>query len=172
MESMFELSVPWHEIALRAALIYLALLVLLRLSGKRTVGRFTPFDLLVLVILGDAVQGAMLADDTSVSAALVVVATLLLLNALVGYVSARNRRIDRMLEGTPTLLARNGRLYEESLRGANLSRADFREAMRKVGCTRIDDIRLGVLETDGEITIVTYEGEEGRTLQEVGSKRD
>ena len=154
MNDIFELTMPWYEIVLRGALIYLALLVLLRLSGKRTVGQFTPFDLLVLVLLGDAVQGAMIADDRSVTGGVILVTTLLALNWLAGFLSARSRGVDQWLEGSPVLLIREGTLYEEMLRKSNISHSDLKESIRKAGCIRVEDVRLGVLETDGHITIV------------------
>lgn len=151
---VFELTLPWYEIVLRGFLVYIALLILLRLSGKRTVGQFTPFDLLVLVLLGDAVQGAMIADDNSVTGAVILVATLLLLNWLAGFVSARSRIVDRVLEGGPVLLVRDGTLYEDALRRSNLSHAELKESMRKHGCVRFEDVRLAVLETDGMISVI------------------
>ncbi len=154
VDDIFRLTMPWYEIVLRGTLIYAALLVLLRLSGKRTVGQFTPFDLLVLVLLGDAVQSAMIADDNSVSGGVILVGTLLLLNWLVGFVSARSRGIDQLLEGHPVLLVREGRLYEGALRRSNLTHSELKESMRKHGCTRLEDVRLAVLETDGQISIV------------------
>lgn len=154
MNEIFELKLPWYEIVVRGMLIYLALLVLLRLSGKRTVGQFTPFDLLVLVLLGDAVQGAMIADDKSVTGGVILVTTLLLLNWLAGFISARSRSVDQLLEGNPVLLVREGTLYEDALRRSNLSHAELKEAMRKHGCNRLEEVRLAVLETDGQISIV------------------
>src|SRR5688572_3099648 len=115
MEQVFELTLPWYEIVMRGAVLYLALLLLLRLSGKRTVGQFTPFDLLVLVMLGDAVQGGMIADDKSVTGAVILVTTLLTLNWLAGFLSARSRGVDQLLEGSPVLLIREGTLYEQML---------------------------------------------------------
>lgn len=154
MNEVFELTLPWYEIVVRGTLVYLVLLVLLRLSGKRTVGQFTPFDLLVLVLLGDAVQGAMIADDRSVTGGVILVATLLFLNWLAGFISARSRSVDQLLEGNPVLLVREGTLYENALRRSNLTHAELKESMRKHGCTRMEDVRLAVLETDGQISIV------------------
>ena len=108
MSDLLALSMPWYEIVLRGALVYIVLLSLLRLSGKRTVGQFTPFDLLLLVLLGDAVQGAMIGEENSVTGAVILVATLLSLNWLAGFLSSRSRRLDQLLEGSPVLLVRNG----------------------------------------------------------------
>ena len=157
MSDLLALSMPWYEIVLRGALVYIVLLSLLRLSGKRTVGQFTPFDLLLLVLLGDAVQGAMIAEEESVSGAVILVATLLTLNWLAGFLSSRSRRLDHLLEGSPVLLVRNGTVYEQALRRSNLTRSELKESMRKQGCIRIEDVRLAVLESDGEISIVPRE---------------
>ena len=157
MSDLLALSMPWYEIVLRGALVYIVLLSLLRLSGKRTVGQFTPFDLLLLVLLGDAVQGAMIGEENSVTGAVILVATLLSLNWLAGFLSSRSRRLDQLLEGSPVLLVRNGTMYEKALRRANLTRGELKESMRKRGCIRIEDVRLAVLESNGEISIVTRE---------------
>ncbi|HEY1142381.1 MAG TPA: YetF domain-containing protein [Lysobacter sp.] len=157
MSDLLALSMPWYEIVLRGALVYIVLLSFLRLSGKRTVGQFTPFDLLLLVLLGDAVQGAMIAEEESVSGAVILVATLLTLNWLAGFLSSRSRRLDHLLEGSPVLLVRNGTVYEQALRRSNLTRSELKESMRKQGCIRIEDVRLAVLESDGEISIVPRE---------------
>jgi len=154
MSDLFALSTPWYEVVLRGALVYIVLLSFLRLTGKRTVGQFTPFDLLLLVLLGDAVQNAMIAEEESVSGAMILVATLLSLNWLAGFLSSRSRRLDRLLEGSPVLLVRNGTVYEQALRRSNLSQSELRESMRKHGCLRLEDVRLAVLESDGEISIV------------------
>src|SRR3546814_11581959 len=95
MSDWLELRIPWWEIVLRASVVYFVLLALLRLSGKRTVGQFTPFDLLVLVLLGDAVQGSMVAGDGSLQGGLILVVTLLAWNRLVAFVPARSQPVDR-----------------------------------------------------------------------------
>lgn len=154
MPELLQLSVPWWEIVLRGSVVYFVLMVYLRVSGKRTVGQFTPFDLLVLVLLGDAVQGSMLAGDQSLPGGLLLAATLLGWNHVVGF-AARHRGLGRLIEGKPLVLAHNGRVYEDMLERANLSLDDLQEAMRNADCGSIADIRLAMLEKDGCISIVT-----------------
>jgi len=152
---MFELAMPWWEFVLRASVVYFILLMMIRVSGKRTMGQFTPFDMLLVVLLGNAVQNALLGKDTSVGGGLLLAATLIGLNWIVGLVSARSARIEAAIEGSPVLLAREGRIYRDVLCKELISRADFDKALREAGCMQVDDIFSAVLETDGHITIIT-----------------
>jgi uncharacterized membrane protein YcaP (DUF421 family) len=154
MDELWRLSVPWWEIVLRGAVVYVVLMVLIRLSGKRTVGQFTPFDLMVLVLLGDAVQGSMLAGDQSLQGGLLLAFTLLACNRLVAFATARSRRIEFLVEGRADILARNGTVDHDALRRADMTLDDLQEAMREEGCVAIQDIRLALLEKDGSITIL------------------
>jgi uncharacterized membrane protein YcaP (DUF421 family) len=154
MGDLVELAVPWWEIVLRGTVVYFALMLLLRLAGKRTVGQFTPFDLLVLVLLGDAVQGAMIAGDESLVGGLVLALTLLGWNRLVGFITARSDTVARVVEGKADILARNGEVDHRALRDADLTLDDLEEAMREQGCPAVGEIRLAVLERDGRISIL------------------
>ncbi len=154
-EEMFDLAMPWWAFVLRACIVYFVLLVMIRASGKRTMGQFTPFDMLLVVLLGNAVQNALLGQDTSVGGGLLLAVTLIALNWTVGLVSARSAKVESLIEGSPVLLAREGKVYKEVLRKELISRADFDRALREAGCIGIDDIQSAVLETNGHITIVT-----------------
>src|SRR5690606_1795246 len=134
---LLELSIPWWEIVLRGTVVYFVLLLLLRLSGKRTVGQFTPFDLLVLVLLGDAMQGSMIAGDESLPGGMVLVLTLLGWNKRMGWLTSRSRSIERAVEGRPVVLARNGHVYGDALERCNLNIDDLQEAMRNADCGSI-----------------------------------
>lgn len=152
---MFDLAMPWWAFVLRACVVYFILLAMIRMTGKRTMGQFTPFDMLLVVLLGNAVQNALLGQDTSVGGGLLLAATLIALNWIVGLASARSPKVERWVEGSPVLLAREGQVYREVLRRELISREDFEKAMREAGCLDVDDIRLAVLENNGHITVVT-----------------
>lgn len=154
MDGAFDLAMPWWQFVLRAAAVYIVLLVLIRLSGKRTMGQFTPFDMLLIVLLGNAVQNSLLGKDTSLVGGILLATTLIALNWLLGFVTARSRHAERMIEGEPVVLARKGKLYEAALKRELVSRADFYEAMREQGCTDIAEVKLALLETNGQISIV------------------
>ncbi|SFR91556.1 Protein of unknown function [Stenotrophomonas maltophilia] len=154
MHDLFALAMPWWEFILRAVVVYTVVLGLVRLSGKRALGQITPFDVLLIVLLGNAVQNALLGPDTSLGGGLLLAATLILLNYGVGWVTTRNRRLERLIEGEPVVIARDGTLLRDVLRRELISRADFDAAMRQQGCLRIDDVQVALLETTGHITII------------------
>ena len=151
---MLQLAMPWWAFVLRACVVYFLLLAMIRMTGKRTMGQFTPFDMLLVVLLGNAVQNALLGADTSVGGGLLLAATLIALNWIVGLVSARSPKVERWVEGAPVLLARDGQVYRDVLRRELISREDFEKAMREAGCLDMADIRLAVLENNGHITVV------------------
>ena len=158
MSGLFELSIPWWEFVLRAVVVYFVLLLMLRLSGKRTVGQFTPFDLLVVVLLGTAVQNSLISDDVSLLGGLILAATLIFCNWLVGHATARSRRLDKLVEGSPVMLLRDGELFERVLRKQGLSRTDVEEALRENGLQEMSQAALVTLEVDGALTVVPRKG--------------
>ncbi|MBL0733706.1 MULTISPECIES: DUF421 domain-containing protein [Stenotrophomonas] len=158
MPDLFALAMPWWEFILRAVVVYVVVLGMVRLGGKRALGQITPFDVLLIVLLGNAVQNVLLGTDTSLGGGLLLAATLILLNYGVGWLTTRNRRMERMIEGEPTVIARDGRLLEGVLRRELISRADFDAALRQQGGLRIEDVQIALLETTGHITILPRKG--------------
>lgn len=154
---MFELDLPWWELVARAALVYAALLVLVRLTGKRTVGQFTPFDLLVMLLLSEAVSNALSGGDDSVGGGLLAAGTLLALNVLVAWLTARSRRVETLIQGRAVLLGRDGRVYDDVLLRERVGQADFDKALREADC-RLEDMRCAFLEADGSISILKRAG--------------
>lgn len=154
MSNLFELAMPWWEFVLRGIAVYFILLTMLRLSGKRTVGQFTPFDLLVVVLLGTAVQNSLIGEDYSLLGGLILAATLVGCNWLVGFVSARSDRLEEVIQGGPVLLARDGTIFDAVLRAQNVSRNDLHEALRDHGLREASQAALVTLEVDGTITVV------------------
>ncbi len=142
------------DVAVRTAVVYLALLVGLRLTGKRQVGQFTPFDLLLLLLLANAVQNAMVGPDVSLAGGLVAAATLLALNGIVAALSRRTKGAERFLEGTPTILIRHGRVLDESLAREGISREDLLRALREHGIDDPELVRSAILEVDGSISVL------------------
>lgn len=153
MESLFELAMPWWEFVLRAVAVYVAIIVMVRLTGKRSVAQTTPFDMILLVLLGTAVQNSLIGEDVSLIGGLILAATLILLNHAVGWVTARSKRVHSLIEGDPVLVARNGELLYGALRRQNVSVVDFGEAMRREGLRNYDEIECAWLETDGTVTV-------------------
>lgn len=151
---MFDLSVAWWELILRGIVVYVFLLVILRLSGKRQIGQLSPFDLVLLLLLSDAVQNSMNGGDNSLVGGLVTASTLVLLNYGVGWATFRSKRVEALVDGRPQLLIHNGRLIEENLTSAKVSHQELEAALREAGCPEISRVAAAVLETNGSISVV------------------
>ncbi len=150
---MFDLSAEWWELPLRAAIVYLALMAMVRLSGKRTVGQFTPFDLLVVMLLSEGVSNGLSGGDESITGALLVAATLIVLNLGVAVVTARSTRIQKITEGESVLIGRDGVVFEDVLRKQHVPTSDLHQALREADC-ELTAMRCAFLEPDGKISIL------------------
>jgi uncharacterized membrane protein YcaP (DUF421 family) len=150
---MFQLAIPWFEFILRAVVVYAFLLVLLRLTGKRQVGQLAPFDLVLLLVLSNAVQNSMNGGDNSLIGGLISAATLVLLNFTVGQATYRNKRLEALIEGRPQILVHNGKLFEDVLIRAQMTHHELNAALRRSGCTTVEDVHLAVLENNGQISV-------------------
>jgi uncharacterized membrane protein YcaP (DUF421 family) len=152
--AVFNLSNPLLNIVARTAVIYLALLVGLRLTGKRQVGQFTPFDLLLLLLLSNAVQNAMVGPDTSVAGGLIAACTLFGANLIVAAIARGSRRAAKVVEGTATLLIRHGQVIQQNLDNEGISAEDLRRALREHGIDDVKLVRAAILEVDGSISVL------------------
>lgn len=150
---MWGLSVPWWELVARAALVYLLLIVLLRVTGKRQVGQLAPFDLVLLLILSNAVQNAMNGGDNSFTAGAVSAATLIALNGLVGWATYKSKWLEGLVEGRPRVLVHNGRLRDDVLRAERLTHHELMAALRRAGCDAVSQVHAAVLENNGQISV-------------------
>lgn len=152
--SMWDLAHPWWEFVLRGAIIYVVLLLLLRLTGKRQAGQLASFDLVLLLIISNAVQNAMNAGDNSVVAGIVLACTLIGFNWLVGMFSARYKKLDEWIEGRPQILIHDGRVFDDVLRDQKLSIGDLQSALRQQGCESADEVHYAILEPNGAISVI------------------
>ena len=142
---MFTLQVPWWELLLRGSLVYLALFLIFRLSGKRQVGQLTPFDLVLLLIISNAVQNAMVGPDTSLLGGLIVALVLIVWNRLLGYLSTRSRRMERLIEGRPEVVVHRGRVYEDVLHRNDISLDELRATL--IGLVQAPATKIAQLTT-------------------------
>lgn len=149
---MFDLSLEPGELLIRAAAVYGILLLMMRLSGKRTVGQFTPFDLLVVMLVSEAAGPSMTGSDQSLWGGLLVCMTLIAINTIVGIVTARSRKAEKLLEGEAVLLGRDGEIFESVRKRQRVSQNDIEKALREAGCGR-DEIQFMFLEADGSISV-------------------
>lgn len=142
------------EIAVRATIIYVVVLIGIRLTGKREVGQMTPFDLVLLLLIANAVQNAMTGPDNSVTGGVVAAGTLLAVNAVVTRLVWRYRKIRGLVVGTPTLLIHDGKILRTHLAKESLAEEELEQALREHGIANVADVSLAVLEIDGSISVL------------------
>jgi uncharacterized membrane protein YcaP (DUF421 family) len=126
----------------------------IRLTGKREISQMTPFDLVLLLLIANAVQNAMTGPDISVTGGLVAAGTLLLINAIVTRLSFSSLKIRRELEGTPTMLIHRGELVKKNMQKEHITVDEIEQALREHGVSTIRDVGLAVLEVDGAISVL------------------
>lgn len=155
---MWILSLPWWEFIVRGVIVYFFLIVLLRLTGKRQIGQMAPFDLVLLLVLSNAVQNAMNGGDNSVLAGIVSAVTLVATNWLVGLVTYKSKRMETLVEGRPEVLIHNGKLFEKALQHTQITRHELMTALRAGGCATVEEVHAALLETDGSISVIPKKG--------------
>ncbi len=151
---MLNIAVPWWELVVRSTVVYVFLLGLLRLTGKRQVGQLAPFDLVLLLVLSNAVQNSMNAGDNSLVGGLVSAATLVGLNLIVGLATYRSKTLEAIIEGRPQVLVHNGQLFEDVLARAKMTHHELNAALRQAGCACLEDVSSVILENNGSISVV------------------
>jgi uncharacterized membrane protein YcaP (DUF421 family) len=151
---MFNMTVPWWELVLRSVLVYGFLIALLRVTGKRQVGQLAPFDLVLLLVLSNAVQNSMNGGDNSLTGGLISAATLVIINYAVGYATFRSKRFEELIEGRPQVLIHNGKLYKDVMAKAQLTHHELHAALRQAGCAEISHCMSAMLENNGSISVI------------------
>lgn len=145
------------EKILRSAIVYVFLLVAFRLLGKRQVGQLTPFDLIVLLIISNVLQNAMIGPDNSLTGGLIGATTVLGLNWIVARVTMKSRKLERLVEGVPTILVHHGHVIEENLKRELISREELLSALRKQGVFNLSDVKVAMLEESGALSVLREE---------------
>ena len=158
---MWNMSVTWWEAHGRGAVVYWFLLILLRLTGKRQVGQRAPFDLVLLLVLSNAVQNSMNAGDNSLAGGLISAATLVGVNFLVGLATYKSKKLEALIEGRPQVLIHNGKLFEDVMGRAHLTHHELQAALRKAGCASVEELRSAILENSGTISVVPLKNDHG-----------
>jgi len=150
---MFALALPVAEKILRPAVVYAFLVVMLRIFGKRELAQLNPFDLVVLLSVSNTVQNAIIGDDNSVTGGLIGAFTLFAVNYLVVRFLFRHRRLDEILEGTPTKLVENGGLCQDGLARELLTRSELLTVAHRQGFGSLDEVQNCTLEPGGAFYI-------------------
>lgn len=142
------------DVVLRCAVIFVFLFVVMRAIGRRELSQLQPFDLILLVVLGDLITQGVIQSDLSVTGSFLAVGTFALLSVLVSYLSFRFARLRPILDGEPIVVVQDGTVIEANLRRERLTREDVEEEARLQKIERLADVRWAVLETSGKISFI------------------
>jgi uncharacterized membrane protein YcaP (DUF421 family) len=158
-------------IVCRTLVVYVALLLGLRLAGKREIGQMTPFDLVVLLVISNAVQNAMVGPDTSLNGGILAAFCLLIANFVINRLGLSSRWLHTQLVGEPALLVSDGHLIEDHLRHEGVSVDEVMEALREHGVDDLKTVKMAVLEVDGTISIVPSDASVSRTRRRIRGRK-
>lgn len=142
------------DLVIRAAVIFGFIFLVTRIAGRRQLSEMEPFDVILLVVLGDLVQQGITQSDESVTGTLIVISTITLLSVLVGWLSFRFARVRLITEGEPIILIHDGQIVEANLRRERLTRNDLEEEARQQQLASLDQVRWAILEDGGSISII------------------
>jgi uncharacterized membrane protein YcaP (DUF421 family) len=151
---MWSMTMNWWELIGRGLLVYFFLILLLRSTGKRQIGQMSPFDLVLLMVLSNAVQNSMSGGDNSVTAGLILAVTLVAANWIVGKVTSSSKIVEQLIDGDPQVLFHDGKVYEKILKDSQITRQELIAAVHKAGYADLDAIRAAILENDGTISVI------------------
>jgi uncharacterized membrane protein YcaP (DUF421 family) len=151
---MFQLAIPALSIVVRTAVVYLIILVGLRLTGKREIGQMAVFDLVMLLLIANAVQNAMVGPDTSLTGGILAALVLLVVNFIVARLRLRWPTLRRLVEGSPTLLVLHGSMLTRNMNREGLNQETLETALREHGIADISEVDTAVLEVDGSISVI------------------
>ncbi len=154
MEHLWIPDIPVWEKILRSVVVYFFILVAFRFAGKRQVGQLTPFDLIVLLIIANVVQNAVIGNDNSLGGGLLGAVVILVVNWLVVWTTYRFKPFRRLMAGEPTLLVHNGKTFKDRMDHEHISMEDLEAALRKSGVASVDKVRFAVLEENGQISVI------------------
>jgi uncharacterized membrane protein YcaP (DUF421 family) len=154
MNDWFDLSMPWWAFAVRGAVAYLGLLLLMRVAGKHAFGEMSPFDIVVLIVVGGTLRTAIVGDDTSVLGPFISVMAILVVDTVLAHLAARSAWCNRLLEGRASLLARSGALIAGRLERHGVARAAFERELRSCGIRSVEDVDEARLEANGRMSFL------------------
>ena len=151
---MFDLTTPWWEIILRTAVVYVVVLVLLRTAGKRELGQMSPVDLVVILVIANAVQNAMTGGDNSLIGGVIAATTLVAVNTAFSRVGHRVPYLQHLFESQPTPLVQRGKPIKRNLDRENVEEDELMMAAREHGIEDLAGVESAYLERDGSISII------------------
>ncbi|MNT42421.1 hypothetical protein D3C72_1788400 [compost metagenome] len=151
---MWELQNPWWEYVLRSLIVYAVVFVLLRTFGKKQLGQMGPFDFVLLLILSESISSGISGGDNSLGAAIICVTTFVIANRILDILCFKSKAIEKLLDGKPKEIIRNGIVNQELCRKEYISSDELASSLRGRDYGSVKDVRQATLETNGKITII------------------
>jgi len=146
---------PLFEIILRTAAVYLFIILALRLFGKKELAQLSVIDLVFILLISNSVQNAMVGPDSSLLGGIIAAGTLFLFNFILKFILYRNKKVSEFLQGEPVMLIHKGNVIEENLKKEKITLDELNASIREHGIANIENVDLAVLETDGNISILS-----------------
>jgi len=153
MSSLWQLSFPYWLFIVRAVVVYVAVLVLLRLGGKRQIGQMGSGEFVAILLISNAVQNAMNGGDNSVSGGLILASVIIALSIGVAYLTFRSKRAEYLIQGVPTLLVHNGNIIKKNLDKELLSVHELKAILRRQGIHDLSEVHAAILESNGFVSV-------------------
>jgi uncharacterized membrane protein YcaP (DUF421 family) len=169
---MFAQEIPFAEKIIRTVVVYLVILILLRLTGKRGLAGLNSLDIVVMVLLSNVVQNAIIGPDNSVTGGVIGAVVLVAMNSALNRAALSNEKVARLFDGTPTTVIDHGRLLPGPARQVGLRRGDLDQAVRLQNGDDIDQVQTGVLEPNGHLLLTLKPDEQGATRGDIAALRD
>ena len=154
LHELFVTDIPWWSLVIRAGVVYLAVIVLLRIAGKRQVAQMGMTEFVALLLISNAVQNSMNGGDNSLVGGLILAAVIIALSTLLAYLTYRKASLERLVQGRPTLLIHHGQVLHKHLAHELLPERELKQLLRKQGIHDITEVAEAVLESDGFISVV------------------
>jgi len=153
MDQVWRMSFPWWHFVLRAAVVYIAILFLLRIGGKREIGQMGAGEFVAILLISNAVQNSMNGGDNSITGGMIISSIIIVLSVLIAYLTYKSRKWERVIQGTPALLIHQGRILHKNLAKELLNTRELKMLLRRQGIHDLREIEEAVLESSGFISV-------------------
>jgi uncharacterized membrane protein YcaP (DUF421 family) len=151
---MWTLETPWYELFIRGTCIFFFMLIIMKVWGKKHLGEMAAFDFILLLFISEAVQNSLVDDDKSIFGGMIVIATFLFWNSLLNKLTYRFRKLEKIIDGVPKILIKNGIVDEKALREEQITEQELFEAMRKEGIDELKKVKKATIETNGHLSVI------------------
>lgn len=153
MNQMWHMSFPYWEFIIRSTVVYIAILFLLRISGKREIGQMGSGEFVAILLISNAVQNSMNGGDNSITGGLILASVIIGLSGFVAYITYKSKKASKIIQGAPTLLIHNGQIITRNLHKELLNDYELKSILRKQGIHSVSEVHTAILESDGGISI-------------------